>query len=242
MLLFKRLYHIAVFVGFFGAFQAQTEFQSMFDFGQNNVSYRPYLQNIYSGSYQRENYKIEAGLQFDWISRNPYTLSGIDIAGSGDFTIKNFPFTAKSYFLLNRFSPVLFETNWGIKGETKVLEHMVIELGLNFRSYQLKSWYKEEFGVDQSNRNLKENFGLTYNLTANIKPHDHYWNLGFSVTNIDYFTINQSTNPVFNLKGHYDLNENWSFMLQAWYMQAGMLNIYAGYFGYFFRTGVKYTL
>lgn len=73
-------------------------------------------------------------------------------------------------------------------------------------------------------------------------PHNHNWNLGLTITNIDYYTINQSTNPIFNLQMKYDLKPNLSVRIDSWYKQAGIFNIYANYFGYFFRGGVKWEI
>ena len=44
-----------------------------------------------------------------------------------------------------------------------------------------------------------------YRLSYYLKPADDKWNVCLSVTNIDYFVINQETNPVLNLSGLYKI-------------------------------------
>lgn len=221
---------------------AQVQLQTYVDIGSNNASDGAFIKNVYRGNYQYQKYSIETGLQFDWLSNNPNTLTGFDIIGAREFSIKNFPFDVKGFFMLNRFSDIAHETNWGIKLETKKLEHFLVALGTNFKSYKINSDAREEYDISKSNRKLDENLNLIYLLSVYLKPHDHNWNIGLSITNIDYYVINQSTNPVFNLQGMYKVKPNLNVFMEAWYKQAGMLNINANYFGYFFRGGIKWEI
>lgn len=222
--------------------RAQVQLESYFDVGSNNVSEGVFIKNIYRGNYQYQKYSIESGLQFDWFSNNPNTLTGVDIIGSREFLVNNFTFDAKGFFMLNRFSDIAHETNWGVKLETKILDHFVCALGTNFKSYKINSNARDEYNIGKSNSTLNENFNLLYLLSAYLKPHTHKWNIGVSITNIDYYIINQSTNPVFNLQGNYNVKPQLNLFMEAWYKQAGILNINANYFGYFFRGGVKWEI
>lgn len=222
--------------------RAQVQLETYFDVGSNNVSEGVFIKNVYRGNYQYQKYSIESGLQFDWLSNNPNTLTGFDIIGSREFSVNNFPFDVKGFFMLNRFSDIAHETNWGVQLETKKLDHFIFALGTNFKSYKINSNAREDYNISKSNSTLDENFNLIYLLSAYLKPHNYNWNIGVSITNIDYYIINQSTNPVFNLQGKCKVKTQLNLFIEAWYKQAGILNINANYFGYFFRGGIKWEI
>ena len=221
---------------------AQMNLQSYIDIGENNVSEGVFIKNVYRGCYQYQKYSVEAGMQFDIISNNPNTLTGLDIIGTREFFVKDFPFDVKGFFMLNRFSDLLYETNWGVRIETRKFEHFLFELGTNFRTYIINSAAREEYNINRANSKLNENVNLMYLITGYLKPHGNDWNIGLSITNIDYYVINQITNPVFNVQMNYKLKPNLALYMEAWYKQAGMFNINANYFGYFFRGGIKWNV
>lgn len=221
---------------------AQVELQSYFDIGETNVSKGIYIKNIYRGSYAFDAYKIESGFQFDLKSSSPNVLSAFDIFASRSIAIKKIPFDIKGFFLLNRFSDILYETNWGLRMSTKHVNHFFFELGTSFKTYSINSNALEAYDIDKNNKSIHENFNLNYNITGYLKPHDYDWNIGLSITNVDYFLINQSTNPMIKLISDYKLNSKFSIFLESWYKQAGVFNISANHFGYFFRTGVLWKL
>lgn len=221
---------------------AQVKLETYFDVGSNNVSEGVFIKNVYRGNYQYQKYGIESGLQFDWLSNNPNTLTGFDINGSREIFIDDFTFDLRVFFMLNRFSDIAHETNWGVKLETKKLDHFIFALGTNFKSYKINSNAREDYNISKSNSTLNESFGLIYLISAYLKPHTHNWNIGVSITNIDYYVINQSTNPVFNLQANYKVKPQLNLFMEAWYKQAGILNINANYFGYFFRGGIKWEI
>ena len=144
--------------------------------------------------------------------------------------------------MLNRFSDIFYENNWGVRIANKYYRHFIYELGINNKTYVVNSSAREEYDIDKANNKLHENFNLIYMVSVFLKPPDNKWNVGISCTNIDYYIINQSTNPVFNLQLKYKLKSNLNLFLDSWYKQAGMLNINANYFGYFFRGGIKWEI
>ena len=232
---------LVLLISFYGS-HAQIRLQTFVDIGENNASEGVYIKNVYRGSYQYQKYSLEGGMQFDIMSNNPNVLTGFDIIGSKTFQIKNFPFDVNGFFMLNRFSDLMHETNWGASIETKKLKHFLFALGTNFKTYKINSAAREEYGISKSNSKLSENFNLIYVISAFLKPHDNIWNVGLSCTNVDYYIINQSTNPVFNLQMKYKLNSGLILYLDSWYKQAGIFNISANYFGYFFRGGLIWEI
>ena len=222
--------------------KAQATLETFVDIGSNNVSEGVFIKNVYRGNYNYQKYAVETGLQLDYLSNNPNTLTGFDVIGSRSFLINDFFFNVKSFFVLNRFSDIAHETNWGFAAETKKMPHFIFTLGTNFRTYTINSDAQTAYDIRKSDSKLKENWNLMYRISAYLKPHNYKWNIGLSCTNMDYYVINQSTNPVFNVQGMYNPNNKVSLFVEAWYKQAGMMNISANYFAYFFRGGIKWKI
>ena len=238
----KHLLLLCILLTSVKGIRAQVTLQTCIDIGKNNVSEGFFAKNMFRGSYQYRKITGEAGMQFALISNNPNIFSGFYITGSREFSVRNFPFNVKGFFIENRFSDILHETNWGLRVETRKYEHFIFELGTNNKTYIINSSAREEYDIDKSDSKLSENFNLIYTVSAYLKPRTNRWNAGVSCTNIDYFLVNQSTNPVFNIQMSYKLKSNLSIHLDSWYQRAGMLNINANHFGYFFRGGIKWEI
>lgn len=236
------IYFIVVILNSANEINAQLTLHSYIDIGENNVSEGVFFKNAYRGRYQYHKFNFEAGMQFDLISTNPNTFSGVDIIASRSVTIQQRPLTIKGYYMINRFSDLLYESNWGIRMETRQPKHFIIELGTNFKTYALNQEGRKLYNTSEEDSRLSENFNLLYGLSAFLKPHTNDWNLSLSCTNIDYYVINQSTNPVFKLQTTYKIKSDLTVYLDAWYKQAGIFNISAHYFGYFFRGGVSWEI
>jgi hypothetical protein len=238
----KYLLPIFILLTSVNGIRAQIILQSYIEIGANNVSEGVFVKNVFRSSYHSNKYNFEAGMQFDLISNNPNTFTGLDIIASREMLIRDFPFDIKGFFMLNRFSDIMYETNWGVRIETRKLQHFLFELGTNLRTYTIHSAARVEYNIDKSNSKLNENFNLMYVISAYLKPYNNDWNVGLSCTNVDYYIINQSTNPVFNLQMTYKPKSNLTLYLDTWYKQSGVFNINANYFGYFFRGGVKWDI
>lgn len=238
----KYLILILILIASVKGVNAQIALQSYFDVGENNVSEGVFVKNLLRGSYVFQKYSVETGMQFDLHSNNPNAISGFDIIGTRELSIKDFPFDVKGFFILNRFSDVLYETNWGFRIETRRFRHFLFELGTAFRTNTVTKAAREEYDILQSDSKIRENFNLIYSFEAYLKPRVNDWNVGLSVTNIDYYLVNQSTNPLFNLQATWRLKSRMTLYLETWYKQAGIFNISADYFGYFFRGGLKWEI
>jgi hypothetical protein len=62
------------------------------------------------------------------------------------------------------------------------------------------------------------------------------------VTNFDYFLVQQETNPMVRLTGHFRISDAAKIQSSLWYQGAGMLNIHANHYGFYFRTGVVWQV
>ena len=238
----KYLLLIMILLTSANGIRAQIILQTYIDIGKNNASEGVFIKDVYRGSYQYQKFNVEAGMQLDLISNNPNTFTGFDIIGLRRFSIGDFPVDIKGFYMLNRFSSLLYETNWGIRIETRKFEHFLFELGTNNKTYAINSTARGDYDIEKSDSKLREYFNLMYTISAYLKPHTNKWNVGLSCTNVDYYIINQSTNPVFNLQMRYKLKSKLTLYLDTWYKQAGMLNLNANHFGYFFRGGIKWEI
>lgn len=210
---------------------AQSGFRSFLDLGKTNVSESYYLTENLVANYDASFVEFSGGVMLDLFSSNPYSLSGAFITANKDLHVKEYPVNLGAYFLLNRFSDHLYETNWGVLAKTKKYERLEVSLGINFKTYSLRS-------ESVKPNKLNENFGLVYKATVFVKPTSNPWNISLNCTNIDFFLVNQPTNPLFSVNAKYEIKSGLDIFAETWYKQAGIFNIHAQYFGHLFRGGV----
>ncbi len=219
---------------------AQAGFYLFGDVGKTNVSDGFYAKFLSSGDYDWDKYSLAAGIQLDLRSANPNTFSGASLKGSRRFSVKAQPVQTEAFFVLHRFSALLYETNWGVLAETRQ-NNFRFQLGTGFRAYRYTRDAINKYNIN-ANKTLRENFVIIYLLGYSLKPDEHHWNLGAAVTNIDHFVINQETNPLIMVHGIYRLNPRLSLNMETWYKSAGAFNLSVNYFGFFIRTGLSWAL
>lgn len=173
-------------------------------------------------------------------SENDLFFSGYRFGATQEFAVKQIPFSAQAFFTQN-YDAMLRETNWGLD-VSKEWKHIDLVLGTYFKIYSFRNEVIKTYGIEEDAEKLKEPFNLLYSFTYRLKPPGNSWNVGLTVTNFDYFLYNQETNPLFNLNGTYKLNESLELFAQAWFEASGIFNINACYFGYYFRTGIKWNI
>jgi hypothetical protein len=218
---------------------AQVSLSSSIDAGENNVSEGFFVKSSLWGSWQFDKIGIEGGSRFDLKSVGDNIFTAASLIVAREFMIREFQFEAQCLLIYNLFSEPIHESNWGILANIE-RKHFIFKLGMEFRNYHITKKGVKEYDIE-SNKSLHESWNLIYLLQYNLKPSDHKWNIGTSITNIDQFLINQETNPMINLKGRYKISSPLTLYFESWYMNAGSLNISAGYFGYFLRTGVIWS-
>ncbi len=122
------------------------------------------------------------------------------------------------------------------------IEHWHFLLGNNFRTYRMSKEYRGETEWPKDETRIREPWNLMYNVSFFLNRRDKIWNIMASVTNVDYFMIEQETNPLFVLKGDYKPVQHVDLFLEAWMKTAGMLNIQVNYYGTLIRLGVIWTI
>jgi hypothetical protein len=219
---------------------AQPGLTAFTDFGESNVSRGLYVRSAINGHYTFGKNSVETGALFYLKNNIINGLSAYDLNVSRNLVIKGRTFQVNGFCLLTNFSEILRETNFGSTLKMRH-NHFEIAIGTNFRTYAFSNKAIKEYGIDKNASKIHEKFNFMYSFAYYLKPTDNKWNVGLSMTNIDYFIINQETNPTFNLLGSYKLYKPVSAFMQVCYKRAGAMNLAVNYFGYFIRTGITWA-
>ena len=219
---------------------AQPGIVSFAEFGTNNVSDGLYIRASGLGFYESGKYNFAGGAQFDIISPNENFLTGFSLSASRNFSIKNFNLEIEGFFKWTFYSGLLRVSDWGfLAGRDR--EHFSAKLGTHFTTFSLTEeamWYYDP----ASETKIHENWNILFLINYRVKKRDNIWNLGFSLTNIDYFINSQTTNPAININGSYSIRPNLDLYAETWLKSSGAFNSNANYFGFFFRTGIIWNI
>jgi hypothetical protein len=218
--------------------KAQFDMSAYLDGGENNVSEGFYMNTAVIGGYQYEKFSVVAGAGFDLISPASNVFTNVMFMPSRTCMINNFQFETQGLFMYNRFSEIVHEINWGALINIKK-QHFTWKLGTEFRTYHITQDACDNYDIE-SNRNLHENWNMMYMIDFLLKPREHVWNISLALTNLDYFLINQEANPMFRIRGKFDITPSFVMFSEAWYKSAGAFNISVNYFGFFIRTGITW--
>lgn len=186
-------------------------------------------------------YETRLGMQATFARSGRNVFSGLFVDLTGDYHVKSFPVSATLFFRYNPYSPLISETNFGLKASHH-REHLELHLGYNSRIYSMAKEETYVGDLDDPDMHIYEWRNFMYKGILWLKPMEHKWNLGASLTNFDYFLIQQETNPMLTALFQTRLSEDWDFYTELWYQGAGMLNLASNYYGYYLRAGFKWQL
>jgi hypothetical protein len=216
---------------------AQPELAYYSDFGKNNLSDEIYFKSVVLGHYKTGKNSFETGFQTELSNLNKLSPSGLRIDASRVLDIKGIHMELHGFFLLTTFSLIIRETNWGALLKYRQ-NRFRLTVGTNFRTYAFTNKAIREYMIDKKSSKIHENFNVLYSIAYYINPTDEIWNVGLSLTNIDYFCLNQETNAGLNLNCIYKITPPLCLFSQACYQSAGATNLQVNYFGFFIRTGM----
>jgi hypothetical protein len=219
---------------------ASLRLPAYFELGQNTVSEGLFLKTALIPTCEFGKYSVQSGYRFDIISNNESILSGFDFTASRSFKPADFPLDIQGLFILTRYSDVLYETNWGVLLKTRY-KHFKISAGTSFRTLALNKSVIEDLGNPETTK-IHENWNMIYHFIYYIKPLDNNWNINFSITNLDYFNINQETNPVFKIGALYDVSQPVTLFIDAGFESSGVFNAHPDYFGFYIKTGIIWNI
>lgn len=225
-----------------GTLDAQITHHIYADAGSSTVSSGLYIGPAFLVSHQYGDFY--GGTGFRWVipAEGRNSFSGWHIAGGKDFTVKDIDLSATIFYLRNPYSDLLAENNAGILLRHE-RTHLAIHAGYHMRSFRLSA--KNTMAVDLpgfDDRTIREYRNFLYRGTLRMKDPSAPWNLSASVTNYDWFLLQQETNPMFVLEGTCRITDALELNASFWYRGAGMLNLHFNHFGYHFRTGIVWRL
>ncbi len=223
-----------------GILAAQWQFSLHADAGEHNASEGFYLRSAVSAEYCFSGTKLGFALQFDVLSNVPKTWTGLSLHLDQKLKVRDFPFELGAFFIYKPYSDLQYENNRGLLARTDY-RHFQFMLGNAFRALRLTRQAREDF-PESAGTVIRENWNLIYRVAYNLKMEDSPWNAGLAITNLDHFLMNQETNPMLLLYGNVEILSGLDLFAEFWYKQAGVFNITANYFGFFFRMGVLWEL
>ncbi|MBN2214574.1 MAG: hypothetical protein JW723_10040 [Bacteroidales bacterium] len=210
--------------------------------GKNAVYNNYYLSCSALPSCEIRDFKLESGFSWTFADQKENRFEGCFIRTSKDvFLFKSNAIGLAGFYLWKPFSFELREVNWGVL-TTLTTGHFQFLLGNNHRTYRYsdKSRNLNEFSGESLK--ITEPWNLVYEVRYALNNNDKPWNLAAALTNIDYFLINQETNPMFHLLATYSVFGHTDMFLDIWYKNAGMFNMKVNYFGYFIRLGLQWKI
>ena len=237
---FLKVFFISLFILCSFTLIAQSGLTIYTDFGENNVSHGLYNKSAAMGHFKFGNNNLESGFQLDLNNSKNIVFSSYTINASRDFNIKGVPLELQWFCTLTDFSKILRETDWGALLKMH-RNHFEMAIGTNFRTYSFSRKAVKDYEIDKRAATFHEVYNIMYSFSYNFKPADSRWNIGFVVTDIDYFIINHETNPILNLNGFYKLSSSVSLFTEASYKMAGATNMAVNYFGFFLKTGMTWN-
>jgi len=220
---------------------SQPSVMSYIEAGQNNIFSRGYFSHSILSSYDLNHDSFNAGMIYSFGGDRENYFGGYSLGYTRSFSVFKQSFAATGYYLWVPFSHELRQTNWCLALNYN-LPHFRFTLGNNYRTYRFSKAFIRSDANPSGDYRIIEPGNFIYSFQYRIKREDNIWNLMFSLTNNDYFMIEQETNPMILMKGTYKFMDNLTSFMDAGYKSAGLLCIKVDYFGYFFRLGLKWDI
>lgn len=114
-------------------------------------------------------------------------------------------------------------------------DYLSVQIGSYCRV--MESYDREEHSEEEYNI---EPFNLLYRLEVFARPQACNWNLNFVFTDYDDFQFERMWQPLFEIGGRYDIDNNWRVHLQAQIKPTGMFHLNAAFYGATVRAGFTY--
>ena len=210
------------------------------ELGQNNISQRLYIKSAALGNYNFGNNILSTGIQIELDKNNKISASGCTINASRYITLQRMVLELQGFFTMTELSEIIHETNWGILLNIR-RNHFEIAIGSNFKTYSFSGQARRVYNIMNDAVSINEAFNIIYSFRYNVKPFDNKWNIGWAITDIDYFQFSQETNPIFKLNGYLKFTDKMSINAALSYELAGFTNFAFGYFGLNLKTGLTWN-
>jgi len=220
--------------------QGQIGFDFFNDVGANNSSNGLYLKSGALSNFKIDKNRLELGLQNELFGPNENLFNAFRISYSRTLFVYDKAFETKVFYISNLFSGILFERNAGFVLEWKS-NHIENALGLDFRRYGYTQKTADQYQIEQDHR-FEDSWKLIYHLGGYIKPLENRWNIGLILSNIDHFTVANTTLPAITVRGQYLATPGVDLFFETWFKSTGLASISFNPYGLFMRTGISWKL
>jgi hypothetical protein len=192
--------------------------------------------------YSKGKYNFETGVSETLSATDQNNFNGLFINLSRELELFHQTINVSALYKYSPFTHSLREKNIGVI-INYYRKHFEAGIGNNYRIYSIKNSTIRDLGLEKgSDTRITEPWNLIYLFSWHLKERDNRWNTSLSVTNYDYFLINQETNPMANLKFFYKASQNINLFSELWYKSAGLMNIKVNYYGFLFRLGMIWAI
>lgn len=233
---------LSIWIPFTGIdIMAQFAQMNYVDIGNNYVQDRVYFETASLSAVQYGNLGGGAGVLFTTSLTNN-NLKSLFAGVHYDFTLWKRPLRLDVMYLHGFVTDYVKEMQAAIWLSYRK-NRFQLKLGNNTRVYGLTRLGKTQTGEHGSSTDrLTEPRNLMYQFSFFLKPELSRWNLSINLLNFDYFLIQQETNPMISLRFTYWTRNDISLFSDLWYRSAGFANIRVNYFGFFVRSGLKWSI
>lgn len=207
------------------------------ELGQNNISQGLYIKSAALGDFNFGNNILSSGIQTNLDKNNKILVSGYTINASRYLILQRMVVELQGFFTMTELSEIMHETNWGLLMKIR-RNHFEMAIGSNFKTYSFSEQAQRVYKIMNDAVSINETFNIIYLFRYNVMPSYNKWNIGWAITDIDYFRFNQETNPIFKLNGYLRFSNKISINADLSYELAGFTNLAFVYFGLNLKTGL----
>lgn len=197
-----------------------------------------------SGVYANAKYKVfSAGYAMDinFTNRDIRAFNAIKTSLNYENWIKKTKFKIGLLYLFRPSTLLVAEHNIAIQIDY-MIKNWEFRFGNNFRAFKFRKGIAE-YLTSTEKKPLWESPNFMYMLRYYLKSDKYPIGAYVSITNFDWFIIEQESNPFVNIGAYYKLQDaGLNIFVDYNYQTAGFNNIRVNYFGMFFRTGVIWEI
>lgn len=236
----KRLLTILMLIFSSLMLTAQVNVGHFNDIGVNRGSDGVFVTSSFIVGYRINNNSFSTIVSTRPIGNNSSFITDYNIAYTRHMTIRDHPVDGSLFFLRNNNSRITFESNLGGIFDITT-RYTVHKLGVGWRSYSYTRSAADEYSIDDNDVSLND-LRLYALLGAFIKPVGNRWNVGLILTNIDKVRVNNTILPSIVIRGEYEILPNLELYVEPCYNVAGLTTLCLANYGFFFRTGISWSI
>jgi hypothetical protein len=186
-------------------------------------------------------FSADYAIDINITNRDVRAFNAIKTSLNYENELKNSSYKIGLVYLFRPSTELVSEHNMALQVDYQI-KNWEFRLGNNFRAFKFKTGTVEYIGSDE-NTTLWESPNLMYLIRYYISTNQKTLGGYVSITNFDWFIIEQETNPFVNIGAYYKLQDaGLNIFVDYNYQTAGFNNIRVNYFGMFFRTGVIWEI